>query len=53
MVGFLIKRLGEASISWAAAALSFSNVLAVVLGRALILATLPAFPAFYSLRAAL
>ncbi len=53
LVPFLIKRVREASLSRAAAALSFWSALAVVPGLALVLATLAAFPAFDSLRAAL
>lgn len=50
---FLIKRILDAHISRAAAALSFSTALAVVPALALILATLAAFPAFDTLRASL
>lgn len=50
---FLIKRINEVHISRAAASLSFSTALAVVPALALVLATLAAFPAFDSLRAAL
>jgi len=53
LVPFLIKRLGEAHISRAAAALSFSTALAVIPALTLILATLAAFPAFNELRASL
>ncbi len=50
---FLIKRIMDAHISRAAAALSFSTALALVPALALILATLAAFPAFDTLRASL
>ncbi len=50
---FLIKRIMDAQISRAAAALSFSTALAVVPALTLILATLAAFPAFDSLRVSL
>jgi len=53
LIPFLVKRLGEATITRAAAALSFSTALAVVPGLALVLATLAAFPAFDGLRASL
>jgi len=53
LLPFLMKRIGHASISRAAAALSFWSALAVVPGLTLILATLAAFPAFNTLRGAL
>src|SRR5690242_336704 len=50
---FLLKRIMEAHISRAAAALSFSTALAVVPALAVILAMLAAFPAFDKLRTSL
>jgi membrane protein len=53
LIPFLTARVGEAHLSRAAAALSFSTALAVVPALALVLATLAAFPVFNELRAAL
>ncbi len=53
LMGFVCKRIGDAHITRAAAALSFSAALAVVPALALILATLAAFPAFDHLRISL
>ncbi len=50
---FLVRHVGAAQITRAAAALSFSTALAVVPAMALILAILAAFPGFTELRASL
>ena len=50
LVGFLLKRLGEAHLSREAEALSFSTALAVVPALALVFGVLAAFPAFDSIR---
>ncbi len=50
LVGFLLKRLGEAHLSREAEALSFSTALAVVPALALVFGVLAAFPVFDSIR---